>query len=84
MVSGRLQDSAHCMEMKAKFLPQAVLEVHLWFGISFKHPQMHKWSNVSLMSDGTEFCYKEFRLELVVAFHYLEINLNLVGSFSGG
>lgn len=35
------------------------------------------------MSDGTEFCYKEFRLELVVAFHYLEINLNLAGSFSG-
>ena len=56
------------METKAKFLSGAVLEVHLWFGISFKHPQIHKWSNVSLMSDGTEFCYEEFRLELVVAF----------------
>lgn len=46
-----------------------------------QHPQIHKWSNVTLTSDGTEFCYKEFRLELAVAFHYLEINLNFVGSF---
>jgi len=37
-----------CMEMKVKFPSGAVLEVRLWFSMSFEHPQLHKWSNLNL------------------------------------